>query len=77
MKTRSLGKDADRCQKGADAAAPWGVMPVIFMLPCVIVMFLVGILGYELVQSSAGLKPPGPLTLAIAEMVGQNGHREE
>ena len=49
--------------------APWGVMPVIFMLPCVIIMFLVGILGYELVQTSAGLKPPGPLTQAIAGMI--------
>lgn len=52
-------------------AAPWGVMPVIFMLPCVIIMFLVGILGFELVQTSAGLRPPGPLTLAIADMLNQ------
>ncbi|MSQ94657.1 MAG: DNA-binding protein [Gemmataceae bacterium] len=52
-------------------AAPWGVMPVIFMLPCVVIMFLVGILGYELVQTSTGLKPPGPLTLAIADILNQ------
>ncbi|MBI2804075.1 MAG: helix-turn-helix domain-containing protein [Planctomycetes bacterium] len=50
-------------------AAPWGVMPVIFMLPCVIIMFLVGILGFELVQTSAGLRPPGPLTKAIATQI--------
>ena len=50
--------------------AQWGVMPVIFMLPCVIVMVLVGILGFEMVQSSSGLKPPGPLTVAIAEQIG-------
>lgn len=47
--------------------APWGVMPVIFMLPCVIIMFLVGILGFEMVQTTAGFKPPGVLTQAIAE----------
>ncbi len=49
--------------------APWGILPVIFMLPCVIVMFLVGVLGFEVVQSSSGLKPPGPLTLAIADLL--------
>ncbi len=49
--------------------APWGILPVIFMLPCVIVMVLVGILGFEMVQSSSGLKPPGPLTRSIAEDV--------
>lgn len=49
--------------------AQWGVLPVIFMLPCVIVMVLVGILGFEIVQSSSGMKPPGPLTLAIAEQL--------
>ena len=46
-------------------------MPVIFMLPCVVIMFLVGILGFELVQTSAGLRPPGPMTLAIADMLNQ------
>jgi excisionase family DNA binding protein len=51
--------------------APWGVLPVVFMLPCVIIMFLVGLLGYELVQTSAGLRPPGPLTVAIYESMGQ------
>jgi len=51
-------------------AAPWGVLPVIFMLPCVVVMFLVGILGYELMKTSAGMQPPGPLTQALAEQFG-------
>jgi excisionase family DNA binding protein len=51
-------------------AAQWGILPVIFMLPCVIVMVLVGMLGYEMVQSSNGLKPPGPLTVGIAEQIG-------
>lgn len=53
-------------------AAPWGVMPVIFMLPCVIIMFLVGILGFEMVQTTTGLRPPGPLTQFIAkDILGQ------
>jgi hypothetical protein len=49
--------------------APWGVMPVLFMFPCVIVMFLVVLLGFDLLQSSIGGRPPGPLTTAISESV--------
>lgn len=52
-------------------AAPWGVLPVIVMLPCVVVMFLVGMMGLELVQHMTGYKPPGFLTKAITELVGQ------
>ena len=37
----------------------------------VVIMFLVGILGFERMQTTTGLKPPGPLTLAIADMIGQ------
>jgi hypothetical protein len=68
--TASAGKTRTVIQEKLIPPAPWGVMPIIFMLPCVVVMFLVGILGYELVQTSAGLKPPGPLTQAIAEQLG-------
>jgi hypothetical protein len=51
-------------------AAPWGPLPVVFMLPCVVVMVLVGLLGFELVQSAGGYKSPGFLTKAISEMIG-------
>lgn len=51
--------------------APWGPLPVVFMLPCVLVMVLVGILGFELVQSAGGYKTPGFLTKAISEMIGK------
>lgn len=53
--------------------APWGVMPVIFMLPCVVVMILVGLLGFELIQSAGGYKPAGMLTKAIGSMVFDKG----
>lgn len=52
-------------------AAPWGVLPVIVMLPCVVVMFLVGLMGLELVQNMTGYKPAGFLTKTISELVGQ------
>jgi hypothetical protein len=51
--------------------APWGALPVVFMLPCVIVMVLVGLMGFELVQSASGYKAPGVLTKAIGDLIGQ------
>jgi hypothetical protein len=45
--------------------APWGALPVVFMLPCVIVMLMIGIMGFEMVQSSAGFKSTGFLTRTI------------
>lgn len=47
--------------------APWGALPVVFMLPCVLLMFVVGILGFELVQSAGGYKSAGYLTRTIAQ----------
>lgn len=51
--------------------APWGAMPVALMLPCVIVMLLVGIMGFELVQSATGYKQPGFLTRTFSKMIGK------
>jgi hypothetical protein len=51
-------------------AAPWGAVPVIFMLPCVIIMFLVGILGFELVQTNGGANQPGFFTETVAKTFG-------
>lgn len=47
--------------------APWGALPVVVMLPCVLLMFVVGILGFELVQSAGGYKSAGYLTRTIAQ----------
>lgn len=51
--------------------APWGVLPVIFMLPCVLIMCVVALMGFEMVQSSAGHKDPGFLTKTIADLMGK------
>jgi hypothetical protein len=68
--TAGKGKRETIIQEKLMPPAPWGVMPVILMLPCVVIMFLVSILGYELVQTSAGLNPPGLLTKALAQTFG-------
>lgn len=50
--------------------APWGAMPVVFMLPCVVVLLLVGLMSMELLQSLSGYHEPGMLTKAVGNMVG-------
>jgi len=57
----------------AAPAAPWGALPTVIMLPCVVVMLLVGILGFEMVQTMVGYKPPGTLTRAIGGMLKLDG----
>jgi excisionase family DNA binding protein len=51
--------------------APWGALPVVIMLPCVIIMFLVGLMGFEMVQHMTGYQPPGFMTKTIFELIGQ------
>jgi hypothetical protein len=50
--------------------APWGVVPALVMFPTVVVMLLVGFLGFELVQSAAGYRPAGVMSKMIGEMIG-------
>lgn len=55
------------------AAQPaWGFLPALVMLPCVIVMFLVGIMGFELLHGMWGYRQPykvsGPVVRGISEM---------
>jgi hypothetical protein len=50
--------------------APWGALPVAFMVPCVAIMVVVGIMGWELIQTSSGFKSSGVLTRSIADLAG-------
>lgn len=49
--------------------APWGVLPVVLMAPCLIVLVLAGIMGWELVQSSSGFRTSGFLTRSVGDMM--------
>jgi excisionase family DNA binding protein len=51
--------------------APWGPLPVVVMLPCVVVMFIVALMGFELVQSMNGSTQPGMFTKTVSGMIGQ------
>jgi excisionase family DNA binding protein len=48
--------------------APWGIFPTLVLLPCVVVMVLLGIMGFELVQQQQGYRP-GVLTKAIGGII--------
>ncbi len=49
--------------------ARWGVVPVLFLVPCVAVMFLVVLMGFELLQSMSGYKSPGLFTKTVGELI--------
>jgi hypothetical protein len=69
------GEEAPARRSGVAApAAPaeWGVLPAAVMLPCVVVMFLVTLMGYELVRRD-GTNNPNTVTKAVAGMLGMGG----
>jgi excisionase family DNA binding protein len=53
-------EEEERPGRAAVAAAPaqWGVMPALVMFPCVVVMFLVGLMAFELVHGMWGYHQP-------------------
>ncbi len=56
---------AARTAAVAGPAAEWGPLPALVMIPCVIVLFLVSLMSYELVRRD-GTNNPNTLTRAIA-----------
>ncbi len=61
--------------------APWGVLPVVFMLPCVIVLILVGMMSWELAQSMWGYhkdsKVSGMVIRKFAGMISDDLPKED
>jgi hypothetical protein len=59
---------------GAVAAAPpaeWGTLPTLLMLPCAIVMILVGLMSYELLHSMWGYHQPHQSTgIVVRNLAG-------
>jgi hypothetical protein len=65
----TTGKKVIR-QTVVEQQAPWGIFPTLVLFPCVIVMVLLGIMGFELVQTQQGYKP-GPHTRSVSGLIGQ------
>jgi hypothetical protein len=74
-----VGAAGEEEEEGAPAAAgamvpapaEWGPVPTIIMLPCVVIMFLVALMGYELVRQDGLNRPSNPLTRAITSMFSE------
>lgn len=54
-----------RVQYVEKAPAPWGPIPAILMLPCVVVLLAVGVMGFELVQNMLGYNKPNRVSGVI------------
>lgn len=52
--------------------APWGVFPTLVLFPCVVIMVLLGIMGFELVQQQQYGYKPGFLTKTMSGLIGDN-----
>jgi hypothetical protein len=50
---------------------PWGVLPAIMLFPCVIVLFVAGLMGYELMHSVWGYHQPTKPTSVVTDAVAQ------
>jgi hypothetical protein len=55
--------------------AEWGALPAVVLIPCVVVMLLVGLMSWELLRGMWGYTQPGkvasPIVRSFAEMFGE------
>jgi len=58
---------------GAAAAAParWGVVPVLLLMPCVVVMLLVALMGFEMVRGMWGYHHSQKLTGVLVDPISK------
>ncbi|MBY0456044.1 MAG: hypothetical protein K2V38_01765 [Gemmataceae bacterium] len=63
-------EEATPAGAGAGATAPWGILPVLFLAPAFVVVFVGALMGYELLNTMWGYqqprKPAAPLVRGIA-----------
>jgi hypothetical protein len=55
----------------AAAPAPWGPVPALVLMPCLIVMLLAGMMGYELINNMLGYQQPGKVTGFLSESLAK------
>jgi len=67
--------EAEEYVRPAAEPAEWGALPAVVMIPCVLVMSLVGLMGWELLHGMWGYQQPGkvasPIVRSLAEMIGE------
>lgn len=65
--------DEDESEEPVGAAAPaeWGALPAVLLLPTVIVLFVVGIMGYELLRGMWGYHRPSVVGKPVIDNVAR------
>src|SRR5262249_26055678 len=71
--------EAEEEEAGAPVAvaapADWGILPAAVMIPCVLIMFFVGLMSFELLHSMWGYQKPSGvsagLVKGVAEILGE------
>jgi hypothetical protein len=55
----------------AAPAAPWGALPAVFLLPCVVVLLIAGLMGYELIHGMWGYQQPSKVSGFLTDEVAR------
>lgn len=65
--------ESDEVERPAAAAAPadWGVFPAIMLIPTVMVLFIVGLMGFELVRGMWGYQRPSPVGKPVIDSIAR------
>ncbi|MFO0930272.1 MAG: helix-turn-helix domain-containing protein [Gemmataceae bacterium] len=65
-------EDEDDLEAVAPAAeADWGAMPAVFLFPTVAVLFLVGIMGFEVLRGMWGYQRPSPVGKPVIDAIAR------
>jgi excisionase family DNA binding protein len=51
--------------------APWGVLPVVLLVPSVLILFVVGLMSFELMQSMWGYHRPGKVSTLVIDPIAR------
>jgi excisionase family DNA binding protein len=53
------------------APAEWGPLPALVLLPCVILLIVIGLMGFELIQGSWGFHKPAKVTSLVVDPIAR------
>jgi hypothetical protein len=53
------------------APVPWGPWPLVGLFPCVILLFVVGLMGFELIQGMWGYHKTGKITGLVIDPIAR------
>ncbi len=70
-KTAAADEDEDEEEVVAAAPTEWGALPAILLFPTVIVMFLVGLMGFEMVQGMWGYHRPAKVSKLLTDSIAR------